>query len=1677
MTFSLSSETLDTLDTSSTSLISQASGLGDGVDSQSKVPDEQHLKTTGADERTGSILGVPNVPIYESESDDDNDGNIGNDGDDDANDDDKQESDDKNNDDEEIDKEKIDDEETMDEEEDDEVVKSGSEQEEEDAHVTLTHVLDTQKTGGLTQSSSVSSNFISKLQNLDNLADNEIASLMDTSTHHATTILEITSSFTTPTPLPPPFFNPLSQQATPTSNPTTLETTTLLLALLDFASIFNFNERVINLEKDLSVIKQVDQYAQALSSIPAIVDRYIDNKLEKAINKAIQAYNFDCREEAQAEKREYIKQVDSTVRTIIKEEFNAQLPQILPQANSKSSFEAATTLLEFELTKILIDKMEMNKSFDIADYKTELYDALVKSYNTNKDIFESYGEFDPEEDLKEDDEDPADYLTDRGDKEESFEDDDDEEEEDEDEDEEKEEHPTLADSIPPPPVHRITASISILAQAPVSFLFKAEVERLLALPTPPPSPLTLYSSPLPHIPSPPLPASPTYPLGYRAVMIWLRAESPSTSYPLTLPPSIVLLDTRASMAMIRAATPSTYILAPRSETPTSRTPPLLPIPLPTSSPPLLLPSTDRRVDVPKVTLPPWKRLCIALSLRFKVDECSYAPTARPTRGFSADYGFVGTIDAEIRRDPDKEIGYGINVWEDPNKIAEEIPTTDVAELSQRMTDFVTTISQDTDEIYGRLDDAQDDRFLMIGQLNSLRRDRHSLARTARLMESEARTFHEAWVQFMDASDMTRSETQMVALQSQQRPSRDPAHPDKKMAQKRTTRSSPATTTTTTTLVTNAQLKALIDQGVADALAAHDELAMMCARMFPEESDKSKRYVSGLPNMIHRSVMASKPKTMQDAIEFTTELMDKKISTFAERQAENKRKFKDTSKNNQNQQKNKRQNTGRAYIAWSGKKKPYRGSKPLCLKCNYHHDGPCAPKCYKCNRFGHLACDYRSPTNANTANNQRSIKAGQKATCFECGAQEHFKIECPKLKNNKHGNQGGNGNAPAKVYVVGHARTNLDLNSVTGTFLLNNRYASILFNTGTDRSFVSIAFSSQIYITPTTLDHYYDVELAEGRIVGLNNIIRDKFVIVFIDDILIYSKNKKEHEEQLKEILELLKKRSCMLTSLNVNFGFLSYNFSAMSLQKALGSSLDISTAYHPQTDGQSERTIQTLKDMLHTCVIDFGKGWVNHLPLVEFSYNNSYHTSIKAGPFEALYGQKCRSPVCWAKSYANSKRKPMEFQVRDKVMLKFLPWKGVIHFGKRGKLNTKYVRPFKVLEKVGFIAYKLELPQELSRVHNTFHVSNLKKCYADEPLAVPLDGLYFDDKLHFVEEPIEIMDREVKGLKQSRIPIVKRSRDDKDKDQDPSAGSDRGTKRRKSSKDVASFRDSRSKEKNSSTTSKDASQSQHKSFSKSAHVEDPSHTIDDSGMQQDQEFVTGDNDEQPADKEITKADWFKKLERPPTPDPDWRLKYHLKECSKATTKRLDWHNHENKSYLFDLKKPLPLIQDHQGRQIIPQYYFINNDLEYMKGGDLNRRYSTFMTKTKAATYDLKWIEDLISKLWSPVQKYDYGYLEEIEVRQDDQKLYTFREGDFKRLCLQVMARSMMFWFALHDIAAGIRMEYLPMRKWSNLGKRQAQIMIQDIDKQLYQRRLMWNLEKFFGGGEYRNDLRLLERTI
>ena len=244
------------------------------------------------------------------------------------------------------------------------------------------------------------------------------------------------------------------------------------------------------------------------------------------------------------------------------------------------------------------------------------------------------------------------------------------------------------------------------------------------------------------------------------------------------------------------------------------------------------------------------------------------------------------------------------------------------------------------------------------------------------------------------------------------------------------------------------------------------------------------------------------------------------------------------------------------------------------------------------------------------------------------------------------------------------------------------------------------------------------------------------------------------------------------------------------LQAAMGTSLRFSTAFHPQTNGQTERTNQVLEDMLRACAIDFGKSWEDHLPLAEFAYNNSYHASIGMAPFEALYGRPCRSPLCWNEigegkplgpdvvretnetintvkkrmraaqdryeSYANKRRKDRSFNVGDHVLLKIAPIRGVIRFGlKRGKLAPRYIGPFEVLERIGKVAYRLALPPKMSNVHNVFHICMLKKYIRDPTHVINFDDIEVEENVTFREKPTKILDREIKRLRNKEIPLVK----------------------------------------------------------------------------------------------------------------------------------------------------------------------------------------------------------------------------------------------------------------------------------------------------------------------------------
>ena len=243
------------------------------------------------------------------------------------------------------------------------------------------------------------------------------------------------------------------------------------------------------------------------------------------------------------------------------------------------------------------------------------------------------------------------------------------------------------------------------------------------------------------------------------------------------------------------------------------------------------------------------------------------------------------------------------------------------------------------------------------------------------------------------------------------------------------------------------------------------------------------------------------------------------------------------------------------------------------------------------------------------------------------------------------------------------------------------------------------------------------------------------------------------------------------------------------LMKEIGVKLNLSTAFHHQTYGQSERTIQTLEDMLRSCVLQFKGHWNEYLPLAEFTYNNSYHSSIEMSPYEALYGKQCRTPLCWnetcerkllgpeivqttvdkvnvirarlkaaqdrQKSYADKRRKDLEFEVEDRVFLRLSPWKGVVRFGKRGKLSPHYIEPFEIIEGIGPLAYRLDLPEELSRVHNVFHISMLRKYISDPSHVLETPEIELRDDLSYEEKPVQILGREEKELRNKIVSLVK----------------------------------------------------------------------------------------------------------------------------------------------------------------------------------------------------------------------------------------------------------------------------------------------------------------------------------
>ncbi|GJR12539.1 putative reverse transcriptase domain-containing protein [Tanacetum coccineum] len=284
-----------------------------------------------------------------------------------------------------------------------------------------------------------------------------------------------------------------------------------------------------------------------------------------------------------------------------------------------------------------------------------------------------------------------------------------------------------------------------------------------------------------------------------------------------------------------------------------------------------------------------------------------------------------------------------------------------------------------------------------------------------------------------------------------------------------------------------------------------ELILLCTRMVPDEEDRVERFIGGLPDNIQGNVIAANPARLQDAIRIANQLMDKKVQGYAARSAENKRRMESNLRDNRGQQPPfKRQNTSgqnvaRAYTAGNNERKGYAGPLPYCNKCRLHHEGLCTMRCGNCKKVGHQTRDCRAAIAPNT---QRAPVGNQQGIiCYECGRPGHFRKDCPKLRNqnrgnqtrnkngNKTGNQTGGNETTARAYAIGGGGTNPDSNVVTGTFLLNNCYASMLFDSGADRSFVSTTFSALLDVTPTTLDTSYAVELADGRISETNIVLR------------------------------------------------------------------------------------------------------------------------------------------------------------------------------------------------------------------------------------------------------------------------------------------------------------------------------------------------------------------------------------------------------------------------------------------------------------------------------------------------------------------------------------------------------------------------------------------------------------
>ncbi|GJW15121.1 reverse transcriptase domain-containing protein [Tanacetum coccineum] len=398
-------------------------------------------------------------------------------------------------------------------------------------------------------------------------------------------------------------------------------------------------------------------------------------------------------------------------------------------------------------------------------------------------------------------------------------------------------------------------------------------------------------------------------------------------------------------------------------------------------------------------------------------------------------------------------------------------------------------------------------------------------------------------------------------------------------------------------------------------------------------------------------------------------------------------------NNHQLQQNRRQEAVRAYAVTPSGNNRYTGDLPLCKRCNLHHTGPCTGKCNICNKVGHLTknCQNKKPA---TGSNQLPVTI----VCHACGEKGHYTNQCRKT----------NINAQGRACILRDKNAHQDPNVVTGTFLLNQHLAKVLFDSGADKSFISISLASKLNSPSITIDTFYDIEMADGNLVSTNTVIKGCTLTLL----------NQPFEIDLMPI---------KLGSFDVVIGmdWLSkYHAKILCDEKVVHIPINGETLIIRVMEKKSDE--KRLEDILVVKEFSFLKIYLDFLPFA----NQGLH--VEPAKIEAV--KNWTSPTTPTevrqflrlaardrqRSYANVRRKPLEFQVGDRVMLKVSPRK---------------------------VAYKLELPEELSNVHITFHVSNLEKCLSDESLIIPIKELQLNDKLNFVKEPVEIMDREIKQLK------------------------------------------------------------------------------------------------------------------------------------------------------------------------------------------------------------------------------------------------------------------------------------------------------------------------------------------